>query len=692
MFGRRLSIRSKLLLLSLALLSIPYVGFEYLRETERLLRDSLENALLAAARTHAAPLHENPALFPLRPAAAGAALFVHPLQHEVQLDGYTDDWKTYLEWSDTYTSRGKLERGVQRGRPNFGFRLILGNFQHYLYALVQVYDDDVIYAPAHRLDGDRIDVVFTDMLGTPRVYSFSTAAPGRTTPVERVLDADGQYITRPVTNITAVWQPTESGYNLELLVPLHVVGRRFGLLVADVDGNKAPMLRAVAGTAGADTLRAPGLLLRPSHELQRLINSAGHTEGRRVWVLDGLGQVLAGGGHLQRGADPHPFNRFYALVLPPADENFTDDLQGASRLQGSEVAAALQGRPEARWRSSPDGRTGIVSASHPVWVDETVRGAVVVEETANTIQTLQRQAMANLFNKTLFVFATVTVLLLVFASRLSVRLRRLSREADAAIDPHGRVVGEIAGTDSADEIGDVSRQLSAMLGRLREYNAYLESMAGKLSHELKTPMAVVRSSLENLDKAQFDKSGSAYLERANEGMERLNLLVVRLSEASRVEHALQSAATQPLPLRPLIESCVAGYRTAYADTALEMDAGDSECVIQANPDLIVQMLDKLIANAVDFHRGCEPIKVHLTQSTSAVIVDVVNYGSQLPPAFNAELFNSMISVRNGKNGEPHLGLGLYIVRLIAEFHHASATAENLTGEIQGVRFRISFPS
>ena len=194
MFGRRLSIRSKLLLLSLALLSIPYVGFEYLRETERLLRDSLENALLAAARTHAAPLHENPALFPLRPAAAGAALFVHPLQHEVQLDGYTDDWKTYLEWSDTYTSRGKLERGVQRGRPNFGFRLILGNFQHYLYALVQVYDDDVIYAPAHRLDGDRIDVVFTDMLGTPRVYSFSTAAPGRTTPVERVLDADGQYI------------------------------------------------------------------------------------------------------------------------------------------------------------------------------------------------------------------------------------------------------------------------------------------------------------------------------------------------------------------------------------------------------------------------------------------------------------------------------------------------------------------
>ncbi len=692
MVGRRLTIRTKLLLLSLALLSIPYVGYEYLRETERLLRSSLETSLLAAARTHAASLHENPDLFPLRAAGAGADLFVHPLQHEVQLDGYADDWQTYLEWADTYTTRGKLQRGVKRGTPQFGFRLILGTYQHYLYGFVQVYDNDVVYSPSHRLDGDRIDLVFTDLLGTPHVYSFSTAAPGRITPVERLLDQDGEYVTRPVTNIAAVWQTTASGYNLELRVPLHIVGRRFGLLAADVDGRTVPMLHGVAGTSGANTLVAPGLLLRPSLPLQRLISSAGHSEGRRVWVLDGLGQVLASGGDLKRSAEPHPFNTLYALILPPVVENFTDDLEGASRLHGSETEAALQGRAETRWRSSPDGRTAIVSAGHPVWADNAVRGAVVVEETANTIQTLQRKAMANLFNKTLAVFAIVTVLLLAFASHLSVRLRRLSRDANAAIDSHGRVVGEIRETDSADEIGDVSRQLSAMLGRLREYNAYLESMAGKLSHELRTPMAVVRSSLDNLDQLQLDESSSAYLQRAHDGVERLNLLVTRLSEAARLEQALQTAVTESLALRPLIESCVAGYRTAYADTAFELIATQAEFVVDANPDLIVQMLDKLIANAVDFRSAAEPVKLALRQTGSTVSLEVINYGSQLPDAFNVELFNSMISVRSENKGDPHLGLGLYVVRLIAEFHKAAATAENLPGLLPGVCFRVTFKS
>ena len=80
-------------------------------------------------------------------------------------------------------------------------------------------------------------------------------------------------------------------------------------------------------------------------------------------------------------------------------------------------------------------------------------------------------------------------------------------EAEAAIDARGRVTRLTTASDAADEIGDLSRSFTTVLGRLARYNAYLEALAGRLSHELRTPVAVVRSSLENLHAART-KPGS----------------------------------------------------------------------------------------------------------------------------------------------------------------------------------------
>jgi signal transduction histidine kinase len=217
---------------------------------------------------------------------------------------------------------------------------------------------------------------------------------------------------------------------------------------------------------------------------------------------------------LERYFPDNVFNIFYSLILPPAYERFKDDLAGASRLQGKEVRTALSGKTETRWRSSPDGKAVIVSAATPVWVNNEVRGAVVIEETTNKIQTMQRQALASLFNKTLIVFFIVTILLLFFATRLSTRLYRLSREAEAAIDEYGRVKGTIADSDAGDEIGDLSRSYAAMLKKLKQYNEYLESMASRLSHELRTPMAIVQSSLERIQSELNDKTSYTWLDRA----------------------------------------------------------------------------------------------------------------------------------------------------------------------------------
>ena len=657
------TIRTKLLLLSFALLSIPYVGYEYLRETESLLRQGLESSLLAAARTHAAALHERSDLFPIHTGAAPpvGTLFVHNLSHEIQLDGYADDWYSYLEWSPSYAHSSKLAAVGAGLDPIMSFRLTLGSHDDYLFGFVEVRDEKIVYSPNHQLSGDRVDLVFTDAHDRLRTYSFSTAAPGRLNPVERVLNRDGDYVTRAVTNVSATWQPSETGFNLELAIPMHLVGRQLGLLVADVDKADTRELIATAATAGVQTRNRPGLLLRPSSEVQKLLMSAGYSDGRRVWVLDGHGQVLASGGRLDRSRKAHPMNALYAFILPSPAENFMDDLASASHLQGQEVLAALSGSAAPRWRATANNRAIIVSAGHPVWVDGVVRGAVMVEETTNSIQTLQRAAMASLFNKTIIVLALVTLLLLAFAARLSTRLRRLSVEANAAIDPYGRVVAEIAGSNASDEIGDVSRQLSAMLARLRQYNDYLEKMAGRLAHELRTPMAVVRSSIENLETGV--ENDSAYLARAHDGIKRLELLVIRLGEASRLEGALADAERSPVELRSLVLGCVDGYRSAYPSNIFETKSEVRISNVYGNPDLMVQLLDKLIANAVDFADPAQPVEVHLQTRERSIALRVTNYGSSLPDSLSGDLFNSMISVRNdGNREEPHLGLGLYIVR------------------------------
>ena len=347
---------------------------------------------------------------------------------------------------------------------------------------------------------------------------------------------------------------------------------------------------------------------------------------------------------------------------------------------------ALAGFSETRWRSSPGGRAVIISAATPVRVNGEVRGVVMVEENSSGIQVLQRNAMASLFNKTAVVFFLVVVLLLLFASRLSYRIKRLSQQADAAIDDNGRVVGEFRADNSGDEIGDLSRNYEAMLDRLREYNHYLENMADRLSHELRTPIAIVQSSLEQIQASDSNTESEQYLQRARQGMERLSLILTRLGEARRLEQAMQSAELQQTDVIELVQTCVEGYRLAYRGQEFELQINARAISTALAPDLFVQMLDKLVANAVDFSAAGRAIEIELSNSASHYSLKVSNYGSLLPADMEDQLFNSMISVRqSGVDENPHLGLGLYIVRLVSEYFAGQVRAENLESDLLTAR-------
>jgi signal transduction histidine kinase len=99
------------------------------------------------------------------------------------------------------------------------------------------------------------------------------------------------------------------------------------------------------------------------------------------------------------------------------------------------------------------------------------------------------------------------------------------------------------------------------------------------------------------------------------------------------------------------------------------------------------MLDKLIDNAIDFSAEGATICVTLRAEPDAVELSVANPGPPLPPEAETRLFESLWQSRSEADKRPHFGLGLYIVRLIAEFHGGSARAANLPDE-KGAEFTV----
>jgi len=445
-----------------------------------------------------------------------------------------------------------------------------------------------------------------------------------------------------------------------------------------------------------------------SAEIAQIVQGLSRTTAR-IFVIDRELNVLARAGSLKRPSLPdaqaaasgaarvwqwleretlHPL---YALVLRQPSEDFGEEQAGRVALPAREVDGALSGILTVDRRATPDGKAVIVSAAHPIWVGDQVKGAVIVEETTNAVLAERNRAFERLFSIVLAALLLGSVALTLYAARLSARIRTLRDEAEAAIDAQGRVRGVLAGSNAGDEIGDLSRSFSSVLSRLAQYASYREQMASRLSHELRTPIAVVRSSLDNLKLSPLPDDARVYMERAQQGLNRLTHILTRMTEATRLEQSVGDDERERFDLGRVLTGCVDGYRVAYPQHTLKLELPSGEVIFNGAPEMIAQMLDKLVANAVEFSAAGTPIVVRLERGDTELRLSVENEGPLLPDAMRGRLFDSMVSVRGDQVSDaPHLGLGLYIVRLIAEAHRGRAMAQN-RDDGRGVVVTVALP-
>jgi len=130
------------------------------------------------------------------------------------------------------------------------------------------------------------------------------------------------------------------------------------------------------------------------------------------------------------------------------------------------------------------------------------------------------------------------------------------------------------------------------------------------------------------------------------------------------------------------------YQQTYTKHRFSCEA--EQVTLGLADELIVQMLDKLIDNAVSFCPEKGEISLSLSLEGSVAQLLVSNDGPLLPESIKHQLFNSLVSQREAGNEELHMGLGLAIVKLICDFHKASVVARN-RADGSGVEFVISFP-
>lgn len=702
----RISFRIKLLLVASSLLIIPWIGTEYIQEMESYLRQQQEDALLTRTSMIATVMQTHPDLFKtgnheILPTRNIRHIFVRPLHSPIQLDGYLDDWTPYAERMQSFTIDNAI-KGSEDSVLHFEHQL--GTYKHNLYAVFRIHDPQIVYRDPDSLQlhkSDHLRIVMEDAQGQLQRYIVTTIAPGWVSAYKVSSDRDDPQPLRPETRIKGEWQETADGYNIEIRIPTYMLGKRLSFAVADVNDRQSRYTDTLIATAGLEYPATLGTLMFPSQQAETLLKPLQLAQ-TRTWVIDKQNRVLARTGSLHTRSeetdDPPQYSfitglmsLLYKLILKQPASEFHDELLNASRLNSEEFKQALLGKPAIRWRQTPDKQVNILTATWPVIKNDEVIGAIAIEKTSNAILLAQNRAMEIMFNLSALAFVIACSVLLVFASRLISRVRKLRDATEEAITADGRVVKQLNYAHSRDELGDLSRSVADMLERLAQYNRYLESMASKLSHELRTPITVVRSSLDNLNDLEQSPDSRTYTERARQGIERLDNILTRMSEATRLEQTLQSEQQITFTLNEVVAGCVEGYRLAHVDIEFVMLLPETPLTIKGSPDLIAQMLDKLISNAIDFHRTGTPIRLELTAPSGVIMLTLSNQGPLLPEHMQHTLFESMVSVRDKKGDQPHLGIGLYIVRLIAEFHHAKVQAHNNSAN-DGVNFTVAFPA
>ncbi len=698
-----MTLNKQLLCVSLILLSLPWAGCQYLREMDSIMRSGQEQTLMASTEAIATVFSQQPAqLYPHGiPGStryhseyndntknnSTLPLYFHPLPSPMLVDGYDEGWQDIpaIEY-----------QGLQKKQQTVRYRAGIVNQQLFLF--FEVIDNEIIYNnPANSLinDGDRLVLVTANNTS----YSFTTAAPGKVT---ARYDNGSQGIYRE-SKISAHWQDTAQGYNIELSLPVKLAAGRLGFYIVDQDTDSETISETTYGQLSAEKISQPPLYIYQPQSLKQQL-AIFKRNGLRLKIIDPYFWLLSHSGSLkqnQQSSGHWLIRKLYRSLLDSQPDNnpeyrdpkYSNQANHSSR---KEVIESLKGKPSNEWyRDTSRPNHYILASAAPIRNNGKVIGVIVAEQSSEQLIALSDNAFNRLVLLSLGAISFVALGLLGYASWLSWRIRRLSHAATEVISDDGKLIDNFPQSRANDEIGDLTRNYGQLLNRISDYTQYLQTLSRKLSHELRTPLAIIHSSLDNLNNQPLDQQSVIYQQRAKEGALRLGNILSAMSEANRVEESINNAEPEQIDILSLLNDVIQAYQDLYKDHRISFQHKNpmqiENNILSAVPDLLVQMLDKLIDNAVGFCPKQGSIECVFHHQGDTIAISIANDGPPLPEKMRSQLFDNMVSLREQNQNSSHLGLGLYIVDLIVKYHNGKISAANREGN-SGAVFTIVLPT
>ncbi|HST35760.1 MAG TPA: ATP-binding protein [Allosphingosinicella sp.] len=366
--------------------------------------------------------------------------------------------------------------------------------------------------------------------------------------------------------------------------------------------------------------------------------------------------------------------------VPPAH----DDLAAWPEAQ----RALANGAATTELRRAPDG-TPYVSAAMRVGNDRVLLLTVNARD-------VRRVVRAERFSLAMILLATLafSVLLSRFLARtIATPLRRLAVAANQVKLGRAREVDVPLLPARRDEIGLLARAVHDMTESLRQRIDATEAFAADVTHELKNPLASLRSAIDTLERVEDPALRQQMLDVIRQDVIRLDRLVVDVAEASRLDAELSRARFEAIDLGALIESMLPMWEERNADGAQVAFARPraGSTVIMGEESRLARLIDNLVDNALSFSPAGGTVEVRASNVGEEVLLTVEDSGPGVPGEAREAIFNRFHSIRPEADFGRHSGLGLAIARAIVDGHGGRIEVEDRRDGRQGARFVVTFP-
>ncbi len=291
----------------------------------------------------------------------------------------------------------------------------------------------------------------------------------------------------------------------------------------------------------------------------------------------------------------------------------------------------------------------------------------------------------------------IAVLLSLFLARTIVRpLQHLARAAVKVRLGRAPEVHVPRLPERRDEIGMLARALSDMSIALRQRIDATESFAADVAHEIKNPLASLRSALDGMDNVKKPELRQQLMEVAKADVLRMDRLISDISDASRIDAQLAKAKFEAIDLGDMIDQLLNSResRKADGDVTIAFARPRRGIAKVMGEDLrLERVLTNLLDNAVSFSPPAGLVEVSATRSGDDVIIRIMDQGPGIPPQEREAVFRRFHSERpSGEDFGEHSGLGLAIARTIIEGHHGSITVHDREDGARGASFQIMLPA